>query len=201
MERNADRVLDACVDIDPTGVDRRRRSDGRSVWIAPIETHFTSDLVLTQEEHILSWAIDNQLDDPTPSTTVERGHLDVMQADAAAAVAGWDRLVLVVGPAGAGKTAMLHAAVDDLHQVQHAPVFGLAPTAKAARVLREETGMLTDTVAKLLWEYDHLSPDVDLGPARDHHGDRRRSRHARHRRPPPPDRAGRSPPLAPRADR
>ncbi len=45
LERHADRILDVCVDIDPSGVDRRRRSDGRSVWIAPIETHFTNHLV------------------------------------------------------------------------------------------------------------------------------------------------------------
>jgi ribose 1,5-bisphosphokinase PhnN len=32
-----------------------------------------------------------------------------LQADAAAAVAGTDRLVIVVGPAGAGKTTMLQA--------------------------------------------------------------------------------------------
>jgi hypothetical protein len=75
-----------------------------------------------------------------------------MQAEAAAAVAGRDRLVLVVGPAGAGKTTMLHAAVTDL-ATQARPVFGLAPTAKAARVLETETGMRSDTVAKLLHEW------------------------------------------------
>ena len=166
LERNTDRVLDICVDIDPTGVDRQRRTDGRSVWIAPIETHFTSEFVLRQEEHILSWAIDNQLGEPQPSSTITRGRLDLMQADAAAAVAGFDRLVLVVGPAGAGKTAMLKAAVDDFHQIHHRPVFGLAPTAKAARTLRDDTGLVTDTVAKLLWEHDqpHLASNWDLGP-------------------------------------
>ena len=66
--------------------------------------------------------------------------LDVLQADAAAAVAGDDELVLVVGPAGAGKTRCCPAAVDDLHR-QDRPVFGLAPTAKAARVLEQDTGM------------------------------------------------------------
>ncbi len=166
LERNTDRILDTCMDIDPTGVDRQRRSDGRSVWIAPIETHFTSHLVLTQEEHILSWAIDNQLGEPRPSSTITRGRLDLMQLDAAAAVAGSDRLVIVVGPAGAGKTAMLKAAVDDFHQIHHRPVIGLAPTAKAARKLRDETGLMTDTVAKLLWEHNqpHLASNWDLGP-------------------------------------
>ena len=53
-----------------------------------------------------------------PARTVDhfdRTGLDPLQADAAAAVAGEDRLVLVVGPAGAGKTRMLTAAADDLH--------------------------------------------------------------------------------------
>jgi hypothetical protein len=61
-------------------------------------------------------------------------------------------LVLVVGPAGAGKTTMLAAAVDDLTH-QGRKVFGVAPTAKAARVLESETGMGSDTVAKLLHEW------------------------------------------------
>ena len=65
--------------------------------------------------------------------------------------AGDDRLVLIVGPAGASKTTMLRAAVADFHDVQHRPVFGLAPIAKAARVLERETGMVADTVARLSW--------------------------------------------------
>jgi hypothetical protein len=106
--RAVDTVLDDCVDLDPTDSGRRRRSDGRSVWIEPSARHHTS-------EHILSWAIDHQLDPPQPSTTIIVGHsLDAMQAEAAATVAGQDRLVLVVGPAGAGKTTMLHASVADL---------------------------------------------------------------------------------------
>ena len=112
--------------------------------------------VLAQEEHIIVWAIDNQLDPPNPSPTITSDRLDVMQVEAAAAVAGSDRLVLVVGPAGAGKTTMLDTAVSDL--TGHGrPVFGLAPTAKAARVLETGTGMPADTVAKLL--YEHTRPD------------------------------------------
>ena len=76
----------------------------------------------------------------------------LLQAEAAAAVAGDDRLVLVVGPAGAGKTRMLTAAADDLHQ-HGRDVFGVAPTAKAARTLERDTGIRSDTVAKLLHEW------------------------------------------------
>ena len=58
----------------------------------------------------------------------------------------------MVGPAGTGKTTALAAAVADLH-AQGRPVFGVAPTAKAAQVLGRETGMNADTVAKLLHEW------------------------------------------------
>ena len=155
LDRAVDKVLEQCIDLDPT-LDQqatRRTSDGRSVWIEPVAAHVTSEAVLAQEEAILTWAIDAQTAEPSPSLTVRRGGLDVLQADAAAAAAGGDRLVLIVGPAGAGKTTMLRAAVADFHDVQHRPVFGLAPTAKAARVLERETGMVADTVAKLLHEW------------------------------------------------
>ena len=85
---------------------------------------------------------------PSRRTRSNDGGLDVFQADAAAAVAGHEPLVLVVGPAGTGKTTALRRAVDDLHHQQR-PVFGVAPTAKAAKVLCDETGMAADTVAKL----------------------------------------------------
>jgi ATP-dependent exoDNAse (exonuclease V) alpha subunit len=72
-------------------------------------------------------------------------------------VAGQDRLVLVVGPAGTGKTTMLRRAADDLHRNRR-PVFAVAATAKAAKVLRTETGIRADTVAKLLHEWHHRQP-------------------------------------------
>ena len=160
IERSADRVIEDLIDLDPTNTTLRRASDGRSVWIEPTAPRFTSEAVLAQEEHILTWAIEAQIDPPTPSTTLDGGGLDVLQAEAAAAVAGADALVLVVGPAGAGKTRMLRAAVDDLH-LQRRPLFGLAPTAAAARVLERDTGIVADTVAKLLYEWDR--PDRAAG--------------------------------------
>ena len=156
LERAVDRVLDDCIDLDPVGRTRRRRSDGRSVWIEPSARHHTSEAILAQEEHIISWASDQQVDPPCPSPTVDTAGLDLMQAEAAACVAGTDPLVLVVGPAGAGKTTMLRAAADDL--TGHGrPVVGFAPTAKAARVLEAGTGMACDTAAKLV--YEHTRPD------------------------------------------
>jgi len=164
LEQAADQVLADCVDLDPPTNPNtpRRTSDGRSVWIEPVAAHVTSDMVLAQEEQILTWALDAQAPapSPSPSPTIDRHGLDTLQGDAAAAVAGHDGLVLIVGPAGAGKTTMLAAAIADLHR-QHRPVYGLAPTAKAARVLERETRMRSDTVAKLLHEWSQ--PDRPPG--------------------------------------
>ena len=153
VDRAVEAVLCECVDLDPEhGDNRLRTSDGRSLWIEPVAAQVTSRQVIAQEEQILIWALDAQLDEPHPSPALERGRLDVLQADAAAAVAGHDRLVVIVGPAGTGKTTMLRAAAGDLDRHSRA-VFGVAPTAKAARVMERETGMLADTVAKLLYEW------------------------------------------------
>ena len=153
IERSADRVIEDLVDLDPTG----RHAAAGVGWALGVDRTDRSpasppSMVLSQEEHILTWAMEAQADPPAPSTTVDRGGLDVLQGDAAAAVAGDDGLVLVVGPAGAGKTRMLAAAVDDLRR-QGRPLFGLAPTAKAARILERDTGIVADTVAKLLYEW------------------------------------------------
>jgi hypothetical protein len=152
LDRAVDRVLGECVVLDPDGDGKRRGSDGRSVWIEPVAAQVTGRQVLAQEEAILTWVVDAQLDDPAPSTTVNRRALDVLQYAAATAAAGDDRVVVIVGPAGTGKTTTLATSVNDLHRHRR-PVFGVAPTAKAAKVLGRETGMHADTVAKLLHEW------------------------------------------------
>ena len=154
VERAADRFIEQCVDLDPArGVSGRvRGSDGRSEWIEPVAAHITSEAILAQEEAILTWALDAHDSLPDPSSNDHGPGLDVLQRDAAAAVAGQDRLVLVIGPAGTGKTTMLRAAVTDL-RVQGRDVYGVSPIAKAARTLERETDMRCDTVAKLLHEW------------------------------------------------
>ena len=122
------------------------------MWIEPVAPQVTSRQVLAQEEAILAWVLDAQLDGLQPTTTVITTGLDVLQADAAAATAGEDWVVVIVGPAGTGKTTTLAAAVTGLNR-QDRQVFGVAPTAKAAKVLGQETGMHADTVAKLLHEW------------------------------------------------
>ncbi len=158
VERACDRVIAECVSLDPpAGGGPMRASDGRSVWLAPTEPHLTHEDVLAQEERIVLFAAEAHDAPARPSATVEREGLDVLQADAAASVAGHDGLVLVVGPAGTGKTSALRHAVADLAR-QGRPVFGVAPTAKAAKVLRDETATPADTVAKLLHEWRTSAP-------------------------------------------
>ncbi len=168
LDRAVDEVLGHCVTLDPPIDDvPRRSSDGRSVWLPPVTAHVTSEQVILEEDAIICWAIDCHRTQAAPSETVEVGELGVLQAHAAASVAGHDPLALVVGPAGAGKTRMLRAAVADLERHKR-PVYGLAPTAKAARVLRDGTGMRCDTVAKLLHEWRHPhrppGPEWQLAP-------------------------------------
>src|SRR5690606_1005711 len=65
-----------------------------------------------------------------------------------------------------GKTATLERAVDDLGRAGR-PVFGVAPTAKAARVLADVAGLRSDTVAKLLfgWQRPDGPRDTSRLPA------------------------------------
>ncbi len=154
LDRALAQVVDACVGLDPDQRDGEdgRGSDGRSLWIEPVAQRWSSQQVIDQELDLLAWTLAAQGIEPSPSQSIERGHLDVLQAAAAGEVAGGDRLVVIIGPAGAGKTSMLSAAVDDLRS-HGRPVFGIAPTAKAARVLETETGMRSDTLAKILHEH------------------------------------------------
>jgi conjugative relaxase-like TrwC/TraI family protein len=62
-----------------------------------------------------------------------------------------ERLVCVVGPAGAGKTRMVRAA-RDAWTAGGTPIRGLALSAVAAGVLAEEAGIPAETVAKFLHE-------------------------------------------------
>ena len=164
LERACDTVMRGCIGLDPDETaGPRRSSDGRSVWVAPTSRYMTSDRILGEEDFIISWAMDAQDSEPDPSPTVEVEGLDVMQAEVAGAVAGNDRLVLAVGPAGAGKTTTLRTAVNDLHHSSR-QVYGVAPSAKAARVLERETGVRSDTLAKLLYEWERRDrpPHVEL---------------------------------------
>jgi conjugative relaxase-like TrwC/TraI family protein len=83
IERVADAAIERCVDLDPTNCGGpRRRSDGRSLWLEPTASHITTNEILSEEELVLSWALDAQTDEPAPSHSVDAGRLDVLQAEA-----------------------------------------------------------------------------------------------------------------------
>lgn len=78
--------------------------------------------------------------------------LDLSQRAAACAIAGTHGLVVVTGPAGAGKTRMLRAALTALAR-QRRRMLVVAPTRKAASVAARETGAETTRLHALL--HDH----------------------------------------------
>jgi ATP-dependent exoDNAse (exonuclease V) alpha subunit len=80
-----------------------------------------------------------------------------LRAAAAAAMGRAASLVLVVGPAGTGKTAATAHAVRYL-RAQNRPVIGLAPSGKAADVLAAEAGCRTDTLAGFLTRHTSGRP-------------------------------------------
>ena len=136
------------------------RGDGRPVTEHVVDRLLSTAAVLDQEARLLRWARANV--GPRPPSAPDDGP----QAGAARDVAGYRRLVLVVGPAGTGKTTMLARAVADLWDEQRA-VVGLAPSGKAADVLGRETGSTATTLAKLLHEYgrtDGPQPEWQLPP-------------------------------------
>ncbi len=164
--RIVDRLTDIaisqyCVDISrpiPDGAIRRR--DGRPITESVADRALTTLAILDQEARLLTWAERRTHRAGIDSVAaVDRSHigLTVPQAQTAAAVAGDADLVLVVGPAGTGKTTALTPAVEQL-RAEHRPVFGVAPSAAAADVLAAATGVDADTIDKLVTEHSLQRP-------------------------------------------
>lgn len=89
---------------------------------------------------------------PEVTRSAGKRNLDPEQAQAAAAVASTELLVVVEGAAGAGKTTMLGAAIEAA--VGHGrKTRVVTPTKKAADVAAQELGVSTYSVAKLVHEH------------------------------------------------
>ncbi|MGE0304736.1 MAG: MobF family relaxase, partial [Acidimicrobiia bacterium] len=148
-----------CVDLSaPVMPGVRLRRDGRPVTEAVSQRALTTEAILHEEARILEWAeraIRRGGVDELGALRNTSRELSVGQAECATAVAGTRDLVLVVGPAGTGKTTALAPAVTSL-QHEGVPVFAVAPSAVAAQVLSEETGVRADTIDKFL--YEHSKP-------------------------------------------
>ena len=145
-----------CADISqpiPKGVALRR--DGRPITEAALDRALTTRSILDEEEYLLDWTrrpVSANRNRAWLSSLAAADGLSPGQAEAVAAVNGYRGLELIVGPAGAGKTTALATAVSQL-QARGRPVFGVAPTAAAAEGLATETGMMADTLDKLLTEH------------------------------------------------
>ena len=153
-----------------------RRVDGSSVYTVAGAALYTSQRILDAEQRLLSTA-GRRDGSAVDDTAVDLALLE-MAANGSVLDAGQAylvrqmctsgaRLQLGIAPAGAGKTTAMRALALAWTQ-DGGLVIGLAPSAAAAAVLGEQTGIRTDTLAKLTWSLDHDGlPDwaASIGPS------------------------------------
>ena len=155
IDQLADQAAGRCVELHPVP-DRGLpcRSDGRPISEHVTDRYLTTTGVLDQEERLIDWATGAV--EPAPVTHEGNHYQGVAEA-----IGGHGRLVLVVGPAGTGKTTVVRSGTARLDE-QGRRVVGLAPSGKAADVLTVTSGIEATTLAKFL--HEHRRPD---GPAPD----------------------------------
>jgi conjugative relaxase-like TrwC/TraI family protein len=140
-----------------------RRVDGSSVYTVAGAALYTSTRILDAEQRLITTA------GQRGGTSVEQTAVDLALLEMAANGTTLDagqvslvrqmctsgaRLQLAIAPAGAGKTTVMHALTLAWAQ-DGGQVIGLAPSAAAAAVLAEQTGIRADTLAKLTWSLRH----------------------------------------------
>jgi conjugative relaxase-like TrwC/TraI family protein len=140
-----------------------RRLDGSSVYTVAGADLYTSQRILDAEARLVATA--GRRDGATVESTAVDLALLEMAANGKALDAGQASLVrkmctsgarlqLAIAPAGAGKTTAMRA-LTFAWTGDGGDVVGLAPSAAAAAVLAEQTGIRTDTLAKLTWSLQH----------------------------------------------
>jgi conjugative relaxase-like TrwC/TraI family protein len=136
-----------------------RRVDGSSVYTVAGGALYTSTRILDAETRLVA-AAGRRDGSAVDDTAVDLALLE-MAANGTALDAGQAALVrqmctsgarlqLAIAPAGAGKTTAMRALTLAWTQ-DTSQVLGLAPSAAAAAVLAEQTGIRTDILAKLTW--------------------------------------------------
>jgi hypothetical protein len=136
-----------------------RRVDGSSVYTVASADLYTSQRILDAEARLVA-AAGRRGGASVEQTAVDLALLE-MAANGTALDAGQvalvrqmctsaARLQLAIAPAGAGKTTAMRALTLAWTQ-DGGQVLGLAPSAAAAGVLAEQTGIRSDTLAKLTW--------------------------------------------------
>jgi conjugative relaxase-like TrwC/TraI family protein len=140
-----------------------RRADGASVYTVSGADRYTSQRIVDAEQRLFSAA--GQHD----GIVVDASAVDLALLELAANGTALDtgqaalvrqmctsgaRVQLAIAPAGTGKTTAMRALTLAWTQ-DGGQVIGLAPSAAAAAVLAEQTGIRTDTLAKLTWSLHH----------------------------------------------
>ena len=146
------------------------RSDGTSQHQKINYELFTSERVLAAESAILDAATQQVI----PASSLETFEMEAEKRRAELALQGHalpegqermarefatsDKLLVVgIGAAGAGKTSSTRLAVNAI-EASGGRVVGIAPTAAAAAVMREEMGIEADTVDKILSDWKNGAP-------------------------------------------
>jgi hypothetical protein len=140
-----------------------RRVDGSSVYTVAGADLYTSQRILHAERRLVLAAgrrDGSAVDEPAVDLALlemaaNKTTLDAGQAALVRQMCTSDaRLQLAIAPAGAGKTTAMRALTLAWTQ-DGGQVIGLAPSAAAATVLAEQTGIRADTLAKLTWSLQH----------------------------------------------
>jgi ATP-dependent exoDNAse (exonuclease V) alpha subunit len=140
-----------------------RRVDGSSVYTVASADLYTSQRILDAEARLVAaagrrggasveqTAVDLALLEMAANrTALDAGQVALVRQMCTSAA----RLQLAIAPAGAGKTTAMRALTLAWTQ-DGGQVLGLAPSAAAAGVLAEQTGIRSDTLAKLTWSLQH----------------------------------------------
>ena len=186
LERACDVVMEACIDLDPIDTDGpRRASDGRSLARRRSSRHITSERILAEEDFIISWAIDAQAVEPHAVAHRRRRR---PRRDAGRSRTSRRR------PRPTRPRRRARRCRQDDHTARQPsptsiatsgrPVFGVAPSAKAAHVLKRETGLQVRHARQAAPRMGahRPRPTHRVRPPARHDGHRRRSRHGRHLR-------------------
>ena len=140
-----------------------QRFDGSSVYTIAGVARYTSQRILDAERRLViaagrrdgSVVDESAVDLDLLEMAANKTALDAGQASLVRQMCtSGARLQLAIAPAGAGKTTAMRALTLAWTQ-DGGQVIGLAPSAAAAAVLAEQTGIRTDTLAKLTWSLRH----------------------------------------------
>ena len=174
LDRRSVRLVAAPDNIEEPEV--LRRVDGSSVYTVAGADLYTSQRILHAERRLViaaggrdgSAVDESAVDLALLEMAANRTALDAGQASLVRQMCtSGARLQLAIAPAGAGKTTAMRALTLAWTQ-DGGQVLGLAPSAAAAAVLCEQTGIRADTLAKLTWSIDHGElPDwaATVGPS------------------------------------